>query len=58
MTDLPEVQRAAADWRAARERLDREIRKARKKGASLRAIAEAAGVTHETVRTTITKGGK
>jgi hypothetical protein len=33
-----------------REQLEIEICKARKQGATLRAIAEAAGLTHETVR--------
>ena len=48
--DLTPVRVAAAEGAAAQERLHREIRKARNKGASLRAIAEAASVNHETVR--------
>ena len=48
--DLTPVREAASHAESGRRQLDTEIRKARGKGASLRAIAEAAGLTHETVR--------
>ena len=47
--DLTAVREAASRAGSGR-RLETEIRKARGKGASLRAIAEAAGLTPETVR--------
>ena len=48
--DLTAVREAASHAESGRRQLETEIRKARRKGASLRAIAEAAGLTHETVR--------
>jgi hypothetical protein len=48
--DLTAVREAASQAESGRRQLETEIRKARRKGASLRAIAEAAGLTHETVR--------
>jgi hypothetical protein len=48
--DLTAVREAASHAQTGRRRLETEMRRARGKGASLRAIAEAAGVTHETVR--------
>jgi hypothetical protein len=50
MPDLTAVREAASHAESGRRQLETEIRKARGKGASLRAIAEAAGLTHETVR--------
>ena len=53
MTDSPELRkvRAAADKAAAaRTHLHATVRDAHKAGASLREIAEAAGLSHETVR--------
>jgi hypothetical protein len=44
------VSRAAARLAAARLTLDEAIRDARAQGLLLRVIAEAAGVTHQTVR--------
>lgn len=48
--DLTAVREAASRAASGRRQLETEIRKARGNGASLRAIAEAAGLTHETVR--------
>jgi hypothetical protein len=48
--DLTAVREAASHAAGGRRQLETEIRRARGKGASLRAIAEAAGLTHETVR--------
>jgi hypothetical protein len=48
--DLTAVREAAGHATSGRKQLETEIRRARGKGASLRAIAEAAGLTHETVR--------
>ena len=53
--DLPDgpyrkVRAAANKAAAAREGLSAAIRDAHKAGASLREIAEAAGMSHETVR--------
>ena len=48
--DLTAVREAASHAASGRRQLETEIRKARGNGASLRAIAEAAGLTHETVR--------
>lgn len=48
--DLWSIRLAAARATDARTRLDAEILKARKSGASLRKIAEAAGMSYETVR--------
>jgi hypothetical protein len=48
--DLTAVREAASRAGSGRRQLETEIRKARGKGASLRAIAEAAGLTPETVR--------
>jgi hypothetical protein len=48
--DLSAVRDAATLLAYGRERLEAEISKARAAGAPLRAIAEAAGLTHETVR--------
>ena len=48
--DLSAVRDAAALVAYGRERLEAEICKPRAVGASLRAIAEVAGLTHETVR--------
>lgn len=50
MTDLlTDVARAAARATAALEDRDAAIRRALDQGASLRAVAEAAGVTHQTI---------
>jgi len=49
-TDLTPVREAAGHAAGGRRQLETEIRKARGKGASLRAIAQAAGLAHETVR--------
>jgi hypothetical protein len=48
--DLTAVREAASHAESGRRQLETEIRRARGKGASLRAIAEAAGRAHETVR--------
>jgi hypothetical protein len=48
--DLTSVREAASHAEGGRRQLVTEIRRARGKGASLRAIAGAAGLTHETVR--------
>jgi hypothetical protein len=50
MTPLKKVSRAAMALAAARAARDHAIRDARAHGLSLRAIAAAAGVTHQTVR--------
>lgn len=50
MTALPKVERAAAKAAVARRGLEDAIREAHASGASLRAIAQAAGVSHEQVR--------
>jgi hypothetical protein len=50
MTELQRVKRAAAKAAAAREELDQAMREAHAAGASLRKIAEAAGVSYEQVR--------
>jgi hypothetical protein len=47
---LVRVRRAAQKHAAAREYLDDAIREARADGASLRAVAEEAGLSHEWVR--------
>ena len=47
---LIRVQEAAREAAAARQRLEAAIRAARSAGISLRAIAEASGMNHETVR--------
>ena len=53
MTDetLIGVREAAREAASARQRLEVAIRAARAAGISLRAIAEASGINHETVRT-------
>jgi hypothetical protein len=48
--DLTAVREAASLAESGRRQLETEIRRARGQGATLRAIAEAAGLTHETVR--------
>jgi hypothetical protein len=50
MTALASVERAAAKAAVSREALEAAIRVAHAEGASLRAIATAAGVSHEQVR--------
>ena len=50
MTDLQPVKRAAAKAAVSRAALESAIRQAHENGAPLRAIAEAASVSHETVR--------
>jgi hypothetical protein len=50
VTALTSVSRAAARLAAARESLEAAIRDARAQGLSLRAIGEAAGLTHQTIR--------
>jgi hypothetical protein len=50
MSELRKVERAAAKVAAARAGLELAIRQARSEGASLRAVATAAGVSHEQVR--------
>ena len=47
---LDNVRARAADAKAARERLNEAIREARMHGYTLRAIADAAGLSHEEVR--------
>jgi hypothetical protein len=47
---LARVRRAAAKHAAARDELDDAIRQARADGASLRAVADEAGLSHEWVR--------
>jgi len=44
------LERAAAKAAAARSELEHRVREAHAAGMSLRAIAQAAGVSHETVR--------
>ena len=48
---LIQVQEAAREAASARRQLEAAIRAARAAGISLRAIAEASGINHETVRT-------
>jgi hypothetical protein len=48
--DLTAVREAASLAESGRRQLETEIHGARDQGASLRAIAEAAGLAHETVR--------
>lgn len=50
MSSAKKVQRAAAKAAAAREGLERAMREAQASGLSLRAIAHAAGMSHEKVR--------
>jgi hypothetical protein len=50
MTELRKVERAAAKVAAARAGLELAVREARAAGAPLRAVAQAAGVSHEQVR--------
>lgn len=50
MKTLASVERAAAKAAVAHEGLERAIREAHAKGASLRAIAAAAKMSHEKVR--------
>ncbi len=50
MSELRKVKHAAARSAAWRAALERAIREAHEEGASLRAIADAAGVSHEQVR--------
>ena len=55
MTALHKVERAAAKAAAAREGLEDTIREAHASGAPLRAIAQAAGVSHEQVRRVLSR---
>ncbi len=50
MNELREVERAAAKAAVSREALEAAIREARAQGASLRDIAKAASMSHETAR--------
>ncbi len=50
MTELREVERAAAKAAVSRETLEAAIREARSQGATLRDVAKAAGMSYETVR--------
>ena len=52
---IREVEHAAVKYSAAREALDAAIREAYAAGASLLAIAEAAGVSHEQIRPTVSQ---
>lgn len=56
MAPLEAVQRSAAAYANARDKRDNLIRAARAAGHPLRAIATAAGVSVETVRTITRKG--
>jgi len=57
MTDpLEAVRTAAANAASSRSSLDQAIAEAHKAGHSLRAIAEAAGLSHEQIRKIVTKG--
>jgi AcrR family transcriptional regulator len=49
------IERAAAKAAVAREWLEKEIRLGHHEGMSLRAIAKAAGVSHEQVRQIVAK---
>lgn len=55
MTDreLRNLERAASRLSAARKNLEHLIREAHDRGYSLREIAQAAGVSHETVRSVL-----
>ena len=48
------VEKASAELARYRTRLEREVREAHKDGASLRAIAEWANISHEQVRRIVT----
>ncbi len=50
MTELEKVKRAAAEAAVSRETLEAAMQQAHREGASLRDIAKAAGLSHETVR--------
>lgn len=50
MTDAKTLERAAAKAAVARQGLEESVRKARAAGMPLRAIAKAAGMSHEQVR--------
>ncbi len=50
MSELREVERAAAKAAVSREALEAAMKQAHREGASLRDIAKAAGMSHETVR--------
>lgn len=53
--DLREVKRAAAKAAGSREKLELAILKAHDSGAALRVIAEAADMSHESVRKIVSR---
>ncbi len=50
MSELRKVERAAAEAAVSRETLEAAMKQAHAEGASLRDVAKAAGMSHETVR--------
>lgn len=53
---LVAVRTAERQAHAAREKMHRAMRQAKRDGASLRAIADASGLSPETVRTIVREG--